>query len=134
MRYFTIVYTRISYTTENIVYIYIYRIFSIDHRIYIVIYDIRYTKYDLFVYRIHYSAFFQGLWGQSLPLVFLCTLCVFDTDCTYVLNFEFLTFTEACKFVRQLISSNTQLIPFDQGLALHDKEYCTYTVHTTRMI
>ena len=84
----------------KISYIYIYRIFSIDHRIYIVIYDIRYTKYDLFVYRIHYSAFFQGLWGQSLPLVFLCTLCVFDTDCTYVLNFEFLTFTEACKFVR----------------------------------
>ena len=34
-----------------------YRIFSNDHRICIVIYDIRYryTIYDIFVYRIHYS-------------------------------------------------------------------------------
>ena len=34
------------------------------------------------------NAFYQGLWGQSLP-VFLCTLCVFVTDCTNVLTLSF---------------------------------------------
>ena len=91
------------------------------------------------------NAFPQGLWGQSLPPVFLFTLCVFVTDCTYVLTLSFSRLHE--HVVRQLIYSNTGLIPFDQGLATCKKYirsilysydmysyilylYCQYTAHT----
>ena len=85
------------------------------------------------------NAFPQKLWGQLLPPVFLCTLCVFVTDCTYVLTLSFSRLHE--HVVWQLIYSNTRLIPIDLGLATCKKYIYSYDmymlvllVHCTRTL
>ena len=38
--------------------------------------------------------FLPGVVGHSFPPMFLCTLCVFITDCTYLLTLSFLRLHE----------------------------------------